>query len=84
MSDSCCGHQAADTTDAAMSESAHNLLATDGADVAECPVMKGSMVDKAEAEAAGLVREYEGKQYWLCCAGCGPLFDANPAQYATA
>jgi YHS domain-containing protein len=55
-----------------------------GDDVAECPVMCGSLVVRAEAEAAGLVRDYEGKRYWLCCAACGPLFDADPARYATA
>jgi YHS domain-containing protein len=42
------------------------------------------MVVKSEAEAAGLVRDYEGNRYWLCCAACGPLFDADPAKYATA
>ncbi|MCH2901956.1 YHS domain-containing protein, partial [Listeria monocytogenes] len=53
-------------------------------DLAECPVMKGSLVVKADAEAAGLYRAYEGTRYYLCCAGCGPKFDADPAQYATA
>lgn len=50
-------------------------------DLAECPVMPGSMVVKADAEAAGLVRDYEGHRYWLCCSACGPLFDADPAKY---
>ena len=53
-------------------------------EVAECPVMKGSTVVKAQAEAAGLVREYAGQRYWLCCAGCGPKFDADPPRYAVA
>ena len=53
-------------------------------DIAECPVMAGSTVMKADAEAAGLVRDYEGTRYYLCCAACGPLFDADPAKYATA
>ncbi len=52
-------------------------------ELAECPVMPGSMVIKAEAEAAGLVRDHDGQRYWLCCSSCGPLFDANPDQYAT-
>ncbi len=52
--------------------------------VAECPVMPGSMVVKEEAELAGLVREYQGKRYYLCCDACGPLFDADPARYAKA
>jgi len=61
-----------------------NLLAGTATDqIAECPVMKGSTVVKATAEAAGLVRDYDGNRYWLCCAGCGPAFDADPARYAT-
>ncbi|MGX5359051.1 YHS domain-containing protein [Kocuria sp. KH4] len=52
--------------------------------MAECPVMPGNQVVKAEAEAAGLVRDYQGQRYWLCCPGCGPTFDADPAKYATA
>ena len=57
----------------------------DGADdVAECPVMPGSVVNKADAEAAGIFRDYNGQRYWFCCAGCGPAFDADPAKYATA
>jgi YHS domain-containing protein len=56
-----------------------------GADaIAECPVMTGSTVVKADAEAAGLFRDYNGQRYWLCCDACGPLFDADPARYATA
>lgn len=46
--------------------------------------MRGSFVSKADAEAQGLVREYEGTTYYLCCAGCGPLFDADPAKYVAA
>lgn len=38
----------------------------------------------ADAEAGGLVRDYEGWRYYLCCAACGPLFDADPAKYASA
>jgi len=53
-------------------------------DIVECPVMPGSMVVKAEAEAAGLYRDYEGERYWFCCAACGPLWDADPARYANA
>ncbi|MEO7018430.1 MAG: YHS domain-containing protein [Leifsonia sp.] len=48
---------------------------------AECPVMHGNFVDKADAEAKGLFRDYEGTRYYLCCAACGPLFDADPAKY---
>ncbi|MCI0156522.1 YHS domain-containing protein [Leifsonia shinshuensis] len=61
-----------------------NLLGPTATDLAECPVMQGSLVVKADAEAAGLYRDYEGTRYYLCCAGCGPKFDADPARYATA
>lgn len=57
-------------------------LAQDADDVVECPVMPGSMVVKAEAEAAGLYRDYEGNRYWFCCAACGPMWDASPDKYA--
>lgn len=53
-------------------------------DVAECPVMAGTPVVKADAGAAGLCRDYEGTRYWLCCAGCDPKWDADPAKYAAA
>ncbi|ALU40877.1 hypothetical protein AS188_15265 [Kocuria flava] len=53
-------------------------------EVAECPVMPGNQVVKAEAEAKGYYRDYEGQRYWLCCAGCGPAFDADPAKYTAA
>ncbi|WP_147017869.1 YHS domain-containing protein [Kocuria turfanensis] len=46
--------------------------------------MPGNQVIKAAAEATGLVRDYQGQRYWLCCAGCGPAFDADPAKYVPA
>jgi YHS domain-containing protein len=52
--------------------------------VTTCPVMAGTPVVKALAEATGLFRDYEGNRYWFCCAGCGPAFDADPAKYANA
>ncbi|BAS18529.1 YHS domain protein (plasmid) [Arthrobacter sp. Hiyo8] len=51
---------------------------------AECPVMRGNYVDKAGAEATGLIRDYDGTRYYLCCAACGPLFDADPEKYLVA
>lgn len=54
------------------------------ADLAECPVMPGTTVIKAQAEEVGLHRDYQGQPYWLCCQTCGALFDANPAEYAKA
>ncbi|AUI52840.1 YHS domain-containing protein [Arthrobacter crystallopoietes] len=50
--------------------------------IARCPVMAGTPVVKADAEAKGLFRDYNGQRYWFCCAGCGPAFDADPARYA--
>lgn len=70
----CCGH--APSTDA--------VAQTPAAEMAECPVMAGTPVVKAEAEAAYLYRDYNGQRYWLCCAACGPLFDAAPERYAAA
>jgi YHS domain-containing protein len=61
-----------------------NLLGPADDDLATCPVMAGRPVVKSEAEAQGLFRDYKGKRYWLCCAGCGPAFDADPEKYATA
>lgn len=54
----------------------------DASELAVCPVMPGSTVVKAEAEEAGLVRDHEGKRYYLCCDPCGPLWEADPAKYA--
>lgn len=50
-------------------------------ELAECPVMVGSATVKADAEEAGLVRDYQGQRYWLCCEACAPLFDADPERY---
>lgn len=52
--------------------------------IVECPVMRGTFVDTSVARARGLVREHEGTTYFLCCAACGPLFDADPQRYAAA
>jgi len=72
---SCCGGgQAAAAPSAAAA----------GDDTAVCPVMTGSTVVKSVAEAQGLFRDHDGNRYWFCCAGCGPVFDADPARYATA
>lgn len=82
MSDSCCsvpgpagGQKADDVT---------NLLGPAGDEIAECVVMPGSAVVKADAEAAGLYRDLDGTRYWFCCAGCAPRFDANPSKYIAA
>jgi len=86
MSSSCCSTTtgAESGRAAVMPPPSENLLGGSSEDLVECPVMLGGQVVKADAEAAGLFRDYEGNRYWFCCAGCGPLFDANPAKYATA
>lgn len=61
-----------------------NLAGPSADEIAECPVMRGSTVVKAEAEAKGLFRDYEGQRYWFCCAACEDPFDADPAKYAAA
>lgn len=80
-SSSCCSHN---SHGAVAAEGRKDLLAPSAEDLAECPVMVGSPVVKADAEAAGLFRDYEGSRYYFCCAACGPLFDADPAKYAAA
>lgn len=65
-------------------EGRKDLLAVPAGGMAECPVMVGSAVVIADAEAAGLFRDYQGTRYYFCCAGCGPAFDADPAKYAVA
>ncbi len=68
-----------------MAEHTHHADASvDPSDIAECPVMPGSTITKAEAEEEGLVRDYHGTRYYLCCADCLPLWDADPARYANA
>lgn len=73
-SEGCCGH----------TPKTEDLTNTQADDVTECPVMVGTPVIKAQAEEAGLYRDYQGQRYWLCCASCGPLFDADPERYAAA
>ncbi|WP_342470383.1 YHS domain-containing protein [Promicromonospora iranensis] len=76
-----CGGHAHST---ATSPHGTNLLGPSAEELAECPVMRGSTVVKADAEAKGLFRDYEGQRYWFCCAGCEAPFDADPAKYAAA
>lgn len=47
---------------------------------AVCPVT-GDTVDTQEAQGAGHVRDYKGKEYYFCCATCAQLFDKNPEKY---
>ncbi|GAA1486981.1 hypothetical protein [Brachybacterium fresconis] len=78
---SCCGHTSHSPVE---SEGRPNPMGPAEDDMATCPVMEGRPVVKSAAEAAGLFRDYEGTRYWLCCAGCGPLFDADPQKYVAA
>ena len=71
---SCCGH----------TPSEEAIAQTPAEEMTECKVMAGTPVVKAQAEEAGLYRDYEGQRYWFCCAACGPLFDADPDRYANA
>ncbi|MFI2563519.1 YHS domain-containing protein [Paenarthrobacter sp. NPDC018779] len=84
MSNSCCGTNAGKdmTLTSTVSPSIETLPGSETADLVECPVMTGTQVVKADAEAAGLFRDYEGNRYWFCCPGCGPVFDADPTRYA--
>jgi len=77
---SCCSTGAANP--AAAVSGNENLLAPQSEDMTTCPVMAGTPVSKASAEAAGLFRDHEGQRYHFCCPGCGPAFDADPARYA--
>ncbi len=45
-----------------------------------CPVMKGP-ASKELAEKMGWVRQYQGKTYYFCCAGCPEEFDKDPEKY---
>lgn len=83
-----CAEREHDYTVAATTQSGHQHghSATNAqepsADTAECPVMPGSFVNKTDAEDEGLVRDYQGQKFYLCCDACGPMWDANPARYA--
>lgn len=69
-----------------MCEAHNNATTTEDevSDLAECPVMRGSFIEKSKAVAQGLFRDYQGERYYLCCAGCGPRFDADPEKYVVA
>ena len=71
---SCCGVNTAAAPSAPTGQ--------DQSDLAECPVMTGTPVNKAQAEAAGLYRDHNGQRYWFCCAACTPVWDADPDEYA--
>ena len=78
---SCCGTASQRSPEV---EAGHreNLIVEGGNDMTTCPVMVGNPVSKKAAEEKGLFRDYDGQRYWLCCPGCGPTFDSDPAKYA--
>ena len=78
------GHCGGHSHSAVPSHQGANLLGPSAEELAECPVMRGSTVVKADAEAKGLFRDYAGQRYWFCCAGCEAPFDADPSKYAAA
>lgn len=78
---SCCGTTGAENH-AADSGHRENLLVEGSDDVTTCPVMVGNPVNKQDAEEKDLFRDFDGQRYWLCCPGCGPTFDSDPAKYA--
>ena len=43
----------------------------------------GMTVDPAQAKAAGLTFEYEGKTYYFCAAGCKAQFAKDPKRYSS-
>jgi YHS domain-containing protein len=79
---SCCSISAVNP--AAAGNGRENLLGGSAEDMTTCPVMSGTPVVKAVAEAAGLFRDHNGERFHFCCAGCGPAFDADPDRYANA
>ena len=82
MSSCCSTNASADTGGIAPDNGGRTNLLGGADDMTTCPVMEGREVSKTAAVAAGLFRDYEGERYYLCCAGCGPKFDADPAKYA--
>lgn len=81
----CCSVTPEDAKPTVTAEGRTDLLgAADSDEMTTCPVMAGTPVNKAKAEARGLFRDFEGNRYHFCCAGCGPAFDADPAKYAAA
>ncbi|GAB3709888.1 hypothetical protein [Mariniluteicoccus flavus] len=78
---SCCG-TAGTENPAADFGHRENLLVQGSDATTTCPVMVGNPVNKQDAEEKGLFRDYDGQRYWLCCPGCGPTFDSDPAKYA--
>lgn len=44
-------------------------------------VVCGMQIDEEDAEAQGLVSEYQGEEFFFCSPGCKQAFDQNPEKY---
>lgn len=84
LASSCCCSGSAQVFDSTIVDPAASNLLDPATEEATCPVMPGTPVNKAAAEAAGLFRDYRGRRYWFCCRGCGPRFDRDPDRYVSA
>jgi YHS domain-containing protein len=47
-----------------------------------CAVMKGDMVEIAEATKDKRFIDYKGRRYFFCCSSCVASFKKSPAKYA--
>jgi YHS domain-containing protein len=66
-----------------MKHGKHGMGGQAGAGVTVDPIC-GMTVDPAQAKAAGLTFEYEGKTYYFCAAGCKEQFAKDPKRYSSA
>src|SRR5687767_12345073 len=47
-----------------------------------CAVMGDHKLKLAEATEKKLYKDYNGKRYYFCCAGCPPSFEKDPEKFA--
>lgn len=47
-----------------------------------CAVMGDHKLKPAEATASKLFKDYNGRRYYFCCAGCPPQFEKDPEKFA--
>ena len=77
------GHDAA-AHDHGSHEHHHHEPPAGATNLVTCPVMPGNQVDPASPEQPRRLRAAPATRPGVCCAECGPLFDADPARYAHA
>uniref|UniRef100_UPI0040490E31 hypothetical protein n=1 Tax=Brachybacterium sp. GPGPB12 TaxID=3023517 RepID=UPI0040490E31 len=58
--------------------SAEAIAQTPAEEMTECRVMAGTPVVKAQAEEAGLYRDYQGQRYWFCLRRLRPAVRRRP------